>query len=350
MAVGAFMMLTQTAYSVPNFARQTGLSCADCHSSVPKLNSAGRDFLLNGYVAESEEDAAASKKKKNVLSKDAVGLFARLRPFTKANTATAFSMPVVNRLAVIVAGTTNESKAGHISYFSPIEMDNNGTPAPAFFTIGLHKSPELNILFGNRTLASLDPFQSITNEGRGTIGDREQIAAYGSDTNKNNIAVTGLVNKTIYYGVSYAADKNDNAGGTDLGNSIAARGAVIIPGGFVVGAYYETGKESSNTFTRTMIDGVYEKGPLVINGAYTLDKTSGVENNGYYVEGAYTAGSFVPTVRYDSFASAGTITKLTGCLVYLYDVNVKISGEYATELTSPVALNNKMTVQVGLGI
>jgi len=37
-------------YGVPSFARQTGLSCAVCHSSFPELNSFGRLFKLNGYT------------------------------------------------------------------------------------------------------------------------------------------------------------------------------------------------------------------------------------------------------------------------------------------------------------
>jgi hypothetical protein len=35
---------------VPSFARQTGLSCAVCHSTFPELNSFGRLFKLNGYT------------------------------------------------------------------------------------------------------------------------------------------------------------------------------------------------------------------------------------------------------------------------------------------------------------
>jgi hypothetical protein len=37
-------------YGVPSFARQTGLSCAVCHSTFPELNSFGRLFKLNGYT------------------------------------------------------------------------------------------------------------------------------------------------------------------------------------------------------------------------------------------------------------------------------------------------------------
>src|SRR5450631_1843748 len=40
----------QSAYGVPSFARQTGLSCNVCHSNPPQLTAFGRNFKLKGYV------------------------------------------------------------------------------------------------------------------------------------------------------------------------------------------------------------------------------------------------------------------------------------------------------------
>ncbi|MCF6173328.1 MAG: substrate-binding domain-containing protein, partial [Campylobacteraceae bacterium] len=39
-----------TAMAIPSFARQTGLSCAACHTVFPELTSFGRQFKLNGYT------------------------------------------------------------------------------------------------------------------------------------------------------------------------------------------------------------------------------------------------------------------------------------------------------------
>jgi hypothetical protein len=39
-----------SAYAVPSFARQTGLSCNVCHSNPPQLTAFGRNFKLKGYV------------------------------------------------------------------------------------------------------------------------------------------------------------------------------------------------------------------------------------------------------------------------------------------------------------
>lgn len=37
-------------WAIPNFSRQTGLSCNSCHTIFPELNSFGRQFKLTGYT------------------------------------------------------------------------------------------------------------------------------------------------------------------------------------------------------------------------------------------------------------------------------------------------------------
>src|SRR5215468_7140951 len=38
------------AQALPSYARQTGQTCAFCHTGLPELTPAGREFKLNGYV------------------------------------------------------------------------------------------------------------------------------------------------------------------------------------------------------------------------------------------------------------------------------------------------------------
>lgn len=54
----AVMVLAGPAGAVPSFARQTGWSCAVCHTVFPELTPLGRKFKLNGYVT----DAMANPK------------------------------------------------------------------------------------------------------------------------------------------------------------------------------------------------------------------------------------------------------------------------------------------------
>jgi len=46
----AATLLTQQAWAVPSFARQTGIACNACHSVPPELTAFGRLFKLNGYT------------------------------------------------------------------------------------------------------------------------------------------------------------------------------------------------------------------------------------------------------------------------------------------------------------
>ena len=44
------------AQAVPSFARQTGMSCASCHSAFPQLTTFGRQFKMQGYTMASAHD------------------------------------------------------------------------------------------------------------------------------------------------------------------------------------------------------------------------------------------------------------------------------------------------------
>jgi hypothetical protein len=51
----AFTLLcgaTTPGWAVPSFARQTGMTCAACHTVFPELTPFGREFKLNGYVLD----------------------------------------------------------------------------------------------------------------------------------------------------------------------------------------------------------------------------------------------------------------------------------------------------------
>ncbi len=50
-AVGLLLVLPlNKTYAVPSFARQTGMSCSECHTVFPELTPEGRAFKLGGYV------------------------------------------------------------------------------------------------------------------------------------------------------------------------------------------------------------------------------------------------------------------------------------------------------------
>jgi len=44
------LIIAPSAQAVPSFARQTGVSCASCHTSFPQLTAFGRQFKMQGYT------------------------------------------------------------------------------------------------------------------------------------------------------------------------------------------------------------------------------------------------------------------------------------------------------------
>src|SRR5438128_906457 len=49
-ALLAIVGLTRPAMAIPAYARQTGQTCASCHTGLLELAPQGREFKLNGYV------------------------------------------------------------------------------------------------------------------------------------------------------------------------------------------------------------------------------------------------------------------------------------------------------------
>ncbi|MDA3889455.1 MAG: hypothetical protein PF443_11815, partial [Allgaiera sp.] len=45
----AFVGITP-AHAVPSFARQTGMTCNACHTTIPELTAFGRQFKMGGYT------------------------------------------------------------------------------------------------------------------------------------------------------------------------------------------------------------------------------------------------------------------------------------------------------------
>ncbi len=52
LGIGLCVSLASPSRAVPSFARQTGMTCAACHTVFPELTPFGREFKLNGYVLD----------------------------------------------------------------------------------------------------------------------------------------------------------------------------------------------------------------------------------------------------------------------------------------------------------
>ena len=59
------VMSSQPAAAVPSYARQTGYTCSQCHTTPPQLTQEGRDFKLNGYTLKTAASITQDKDKKS---------------------------------------------------------------------------------------------------------------------------------------------------------------------------------------------------------------------------------------------------------------------------------------------
>jgi hypothetical protein len=57
------------SYSVPSYARQTGMPCSSCHTVFPQLTTFGREFKLNGYTLTGTTTIEATNEKEHSLLK-----------------------------------------------------------------------------------------------------------------------------------------------------------------------------------------------------------------------------------------------------------------------------------------
>ena len=64
LAVSA-LSVARPALAVPSFARQTGYTCSQCHTTPPELTQEGRDFKLNGYTLKVVPSIKAEPNKKS---------------------------------------------------------------------------------------------------------------------------------------------------------------------------------------------------------------------------------------------------------------------------------------------
>jgi hypothetical protein len=64
--IGLLLALPLTpAHAVPSFARQTGYTCAVCHTVFPELTAFGRDFKLHGYTQIKSQEEQSKQLQEN---------------------------------------------------------------------------------------------------------------------------------------------------------------------------------------------------------------------------------------------------------------------------------------------
>lgn len=67
LAIAATLLAIPRAEAVPSFARQTGFSCAQCHTQFPELTPLGRAFKASGYVISTMKSVSDHRDDRAIL-------------------------------------------------------------------------------------------------------------------------------------------------------------------------------------------------------------------------------------------------------------------------------------------
>ena len=179
------MLLSTSSYAIPNFARQTNISCSTCHYTYPELTPFGRLFKLNGYTATGIATIQSSYKGR-----------------TNLNLVKEFPIS-----ATIQSSYTHVSKA-------PAGTKNNTAEFPQ----------ELGLYLGGEITPHIGAFVQVSYD--------DQEAAFGWDMTDIRYANhTTVASKDLLYGFTL----NNNPTLEDVWNTTAAEAFPYVGSGVAPG-------------------------------------------------------------------------------------------------------------------
>ena len=141
----AAVLASANAWAVPAFARQTGMSCSQCHTVFPELTPFGRLFKMNGYVLQNVRPLEdINIKKESTLSIGDLPPISAM--FIASSTWTSKGQPDSANNAKAQNGTVGFPQQASLFYAGRI-ADNFGaffqlTYNPTFNSIGID-NPDL---------------------------------------------------------------------------------------------------------------------------------------------------------------------------------------------------------------
>ncbi len=397
------------AEAVPAYARKYGVSCSQCHSGFPTLNSYGREFKLNGYVRSKGGTEGVLQSADGAFWTEKIfpwGFVVRSRPYDKSSvTDSEFQMQAIHDVNFFLAGG---DVANHVSWFGEIvgETDNKFSPEIGDLQLGYHPSKYLNVLVARRGFFVMDPYQTLSDFGSPTVNgraisggqtDQGSLSHDVMDETKQTIAAYGRLSQeglgSLYYAAGVTADKDDDAGkGPKDGNLRLAFST--LKDSLMLGAFGSFGNEgplnvvnsdSSPTdkvkFSKTGLDAMVEMGGFIGRGAflYAFDKdltTAAREiNRSAYVElmylfnrGESDAPFLVPLLRQNWYQTTDTsgahheFAYITAQLAHYFKANVKAFVEVSADTKQDLTIadadsgatarqprGNRVTAQVEVG-
>ena len=242
------LLTAGSAWAVPAFARQTGMSCSQCHTVFPELTPFGRQFKAGGYTLSMTKQVAEGGTDGKRVS---------------------LEFPAAVPLGVMaVVGYTHTAAAQQIG----------PTDAPASKNDDLSLPQQFSIFYAGKIAPKLGAFIQLTYSGPdGTIGfDNTDIRfAHQLDvggtplilgaTLNNSPTVTDLWNSTPAWGVPFTSSASAPTPGA--GTLIEGKLAQSVAGGGIYGFWNGMVYAEFN---------VYRSAPLGVK--LPLDGTTGATN------------------------------------------------------------------------
>lgn len=362
-------VLTPTAEAIPAWARKYELTCTECHTAWPKLNSYGREFKMAGYRIPDEQKAIEDY---NTVLDDflvldkSFPLTARfiMRPFDKKKDQRS-KIRSFHEIELMIGGRIYKNISGWFEAEAEDEDEFNLFVEQG--VVGFHPAQEANVVMGWAPPFWADPFETLADGGRrmtrsnkGPL-DLRFAARERLRSESQFIGFYGYAAGRVFYlgGVSSGGDDPEGGDAKDGFGRINVRAAPgVYLGGFVLSGTNDT-QDVDLGFTRAGFDYQVERGNLNVYGLVMKandDLLAGGDDSWTvgYVEGLYTIKlkaipMIVPLVRIDFLDDFNGKTDLTLNLNFYLTQNVKAYAEWWQNLDTPSGQkDNRFTVQVDL--
>jgi hypothetical protein len=208
--LGVLFVGTRQALAVPAFARQTGMSCAQCHTAFPELTPFGRQFKLNGYVLGAKDKVTDTVPSTTGNDDDA-----------QTRLEIGSNVPLGAMIQAEVHWIRNDS-AKDITYASTAASDGQGYAS---------LPTQVSLFYAGEIAPKVGAFLQLTYDpNNGSVGidntdvryaDHWSLGAHDlllGATLNNNITAQDVYNSTPAWSFPYASA--DNAPGPTIGTQI----------------------------------------------------------------------------------------------------------------------------------
>ncbi|MDZ7796756.1 MAG: hypothetical protein U5N56_06825 [Candidatus Marinimicrobia bacterium] len=372
------LLLAESAFAVPAFARRYKYSCTTCHDPFPRLKDYGDEFAGNGFIEpeeEKERDYVTAGDDKLWLNRD-FPIAVRFDAYALAETQGDVNFDLQTPFGVkLLSGGTLYKNIGYYFYFYLFERGEVAGLEDAYIHFDNVFNTGLDILAGQ--FQTCDPLmkrelrltyedynaykEKIGDSNINLAYDRGLIFAYGIEKTGTDI----LASVTTGNGIPEAGlDKRFDA---DPYKNVMVRFAQGIGDNISLGGFYYRGKENkvvdevltpelSNIVTYFGPDLVLSLGKFVLTGQYlqridsdpTFTGTpSPITTHGIVGELVFAPkfdrSNFYWTLLYnriDSDLDAHDYHTMTFSSTYLLSRNLRLVGEYIYDLE----VNNNMFI------